>query len=392
MNILNRSVQYFESCLPTVVVGLFVGGGLLFQTGCSPQAAANAGMGAPRLPSVTVAPVESREVVEYQEFTGRVDAIESVEVRARVSGHLQEVRFQAGQRVEKGDVLFVIDPRWHQAAFAAAEAESKRAHSKLENAKREAARAEQLLLEKAISTEETEGRRSKLSEATAASAVADATLNSARLDLEFTEVRAPISGKISRALVTVGNYVSGVAGANTVLTTIVSTDPVYVYADVDEAALLKLNRLQKEGQLPLADGKVPVRVGLSDEVGFPTGGVIESLDNRLDPNTGSILLRAVVPNPEGRFVPGLFARLQVPASPRRPVALIQESAIGTDQSQKFVLTLSSSNTVDYRPIQIGPVLDGKRIVRNGLAPGEKVVVNGLMRVRPGMPVEAQLAQ
>jgi RND family efflux transporter MFP subunit len=203
-------------------------------------------------------------------------------------------------------------------------------------------------------------------------------------------VRAPIDGRVSRELVTVGNYVSGLAGAATLLTTIVSVDPIYVYADVDENSLLKFSALARAKKLASdGDGKIPVELELADEDSFPHKGHIESFDNKLDPQTGSILLRAVFPNPEGRIVPGLFARIRVPLSERYPALLVEERAIGTDQAQKFVLTLTETNTVAYRPVKLGPAIDGRRIVRSGLQPGEQIVVNGLQRVRPGMLVTPQ---
>ncbi len=355
----------------------------LIAGGCKPHAVAPM----PPPPAVTVAPVEQRELVEYNEFTGRLDAVETVEVRPRVSGHIREVRFQSGQLVKKGDVLFVIDPRWHQAEFDRTAAELVRAQSKLNTAEREANRAKELLLEKAISIEESEQRNSKLSEARGGLAAAKAANDTAKLDLEFTEVRAPIDGRVSRAWMTVGNYISGGPGMNTVLTTIVSVDPIYAYADVDEATLLKFQHLQEK--ITNGDGRVAVEMGLADEDGFPHQGFIESFDNRLDPATGSILLRTVFPNRDGRLLPGLFARVRVPGSERKPTLLVSDRAIGTDQSQKFVLTLSATNTVEYRPVKIGPVVEGKRVIREGLQPGEQVVVNGLQRVRPGMPVTPQ---
>ncbi len=340
-------------------------------------------------PTVTVAPVESREIIEHEEFTGRFDAVESVEIRPRVSGYIQEVRFQSGQLVQKGDVLFVIDPRWNQTAFDSTAAELNRAQSRLGNVEREAKRAEQLLLKNAISVEEVEARKSKLSEARAQEMAAKAAHENARLDLEYTEVKSPISGRVSRALITAGNFVSGTSGFNSLLTTVVSLDPIYVYADVDEASFLKISRLRREGRLGSTNGPIQVEVGLGDETGFPTLGEVESFDNRVDGNTGSIVVRVRVPNPEGRFLPGLFARLRVPSSASKPTVMIAESAIGTDQSQKFVLTLTSSNTVAYRAVKLGPTIGGKRVVREGLKEGELVVVNGLVRVQPGMPVQPE---
>jgi RND family efflux transporter MFP subunit len=345
---------------------------------------------APSAPQVTVAPVQQEEVVEWSEFTGRTEAVEMVEVRPRVSGHIQEVRFQSGGLVKKGEVLFVIDPRWHEAELARREAEYDQAKVRLANAEREAGRTEQLLDKKAISTEEAESRQSKFFEAKAALLAAEAARNTAKLDLEFTQIRSPIDGRVSRALVTAGNYVSGVAGMTTLMTTIVSVDPIYVYADVDENSLLKFNALSRTKSLASnGDGKIPVEFELADEEGFPHRGHIESFDNQLNPQTGSILLRAIFSNPDGRILPGLFARIRIPASEKHPVLLIDERAIGTDQAQKFVLTLSATNTVEYRPITLGPTLNGKRIVRAGLQSGEQIVVNGLQRVRPGMPVVAQ---
>jgi RND family efflux transporter MFP subunit len=367
-----KSIPFFVAVLAVLSV-----------TGCKPKTAAAPGA-PPPAPAVTVARVEQRELTEFDELTGRVEAVESVEVRPRVSGHILEVRFQSGQWVKKGDVLFVIDPRWQKAEFERTSAEVLRAKAKLATTEREALRAKELLTDKAISVEESEQRNSKFSEARAALAATQAALDTAKLDLEFTEIRAPIDGRVSRAWVTAGNYVSGGPGMNSVLTTVVSVNPIYVYADMDEATLLKFQRLHPK--LANADGRVPVRMALTDEEGFPHEGTIESFDNRLDPATGSILLRTVFPNPDGRLLPGLFARVRVPGSERKPTLLISDRAIGTDQSQKFVLILSATNTVEYRPVKIGPLVEGKRVIRSGLNSGEQVVVNGLQRVRPGMPV------
>ena len=358
-------------------------------TGCKP---AQAKQGAMHPPSVTVAHVEQQELVEWDEFTGRTEAVEAVEVRPRVSGHIQEVRFQSGQLVKKGDVLFVIDPRWHKAEFDKRQAEYEQSKVRLENAEREAKRTEHLLANRAISTEEGDARIARFQEAKAALLAAQAARDSAKLDFEHTEIRSPIDGRVSRELKTVGNYVSGVAGMTTLLTTIVSVDPIYVYADMDENSLLKFNALSQAKKLNgNGKGTVPVELQLADEEGYPQRGHIESFDNRVDANTGSILLRAVFPNPDGRIVPGLFARIRVPLSERYAALLVDEKAIGTDQGQKFVLTLSPTNTVVYRPVKLGPAVDGKRIIRSGLSAGEQIVVAGLQRVRPGMPVVPETA-
>src|SRR2546423_2678786 len=365
---------------------LSLGALVALSTGCGPGSVQQH----PPPPSVTVASAEGKEIVEWDEFTGRIEAVESVDVRPRVSGYIETVRFQSGQLVKKGEVLFVIDPRWHQAEFDRRQAEFEQARVRLENARREADRTPQLLANKAISTEESDARQARYQEAKAALQAAQAALDSSKLDLEYTQVRAPIDGRVSRALLTEGNYVSGIAGAASLLTTIVSVDPVYVYADVDENSLLKFNQLAQAKKLETnGDGKIPVELQLADEAEFTHRGYIESFDNRLNPETGSILLRAVFPNPDSRIVPGLFARIRVPLSQRYPALLVEERAIGTDQAQKFVLTLTATNTVEYRPVSLGPLIEGKRIVRSGLEPNEKIVVNGLARVRPGMPVAPQ---
>jgi RND family efflux transporter MFP subunit len=350
----------------------------------------NAAPPPPPPPAVTVAPVEQRELVEWDEFTGRTEPVESVEIRPRVSGYIQEVRFQSGQLVKKGDVLFVIDPRWHQAAFDRLEAEAELAGVQSENAKREADRAAQLLATKAISTEEGDARVARFQEAKAALLAAQAARDSAKLDLDYTQVRAPIDGRVSRALLTEGNYVSGEASATSLLTTLVSVNPVYVYADIDEDSLLKFNGLAQAKKIETnGDGKIPIELQLADETDFPHHGYIESFDNRVDPNTGSILLRAVFSNDDGRIMPGLFARIRVPLSERYPALLVTERAIGTDQAQKYVLTVTTTNTVAYQAVTLGPAVDGKRIVRSGLRAGEEIIVNGIEHVRPGMPVTPQ---
>lgn len=331
--------------------------------------------GSPPPPKVTVAPVEERLITEYEELTGRVDAAETVDLRARVSGHLEAVHFQAGQFVKQGDVLFTIDARWYRAQFDLAKARA-------EVAEREAKRATGLLAAAAISSEEADARIARAAEARA-------VLATAQLDLEHTDVRAPIAGRISRALVTPGNLVSGAPGSATLLTTIVSQGAAFVYADLDESTLLKFNRLVRQGRLANTDGRIPVELQLADETNFPRHGFIESTDNRLNPATGSLALRLVFANDDGALMPGLFARVRVPISAPQPALLISDRAVGTDQSQKFVFAIGANNTVVYRSVKLGSSIDGKRVVRDGLKPGDQIVVNGLQRVRPGAVVQPQ---
>ena len=363
---------------------------ILLLGGCNEKTAEGGKQSAP--PAVTIATVQQQEVTEWSEFTGRTDAVEAVEVRPRVSGHIQEVRFQSGQLVKKGDVLFVIDPRWYKAEFDRREADYEQAKAHLANADRQAQRTARLLATKTVSTEDNDTSDSQDQEAKAAVESAAALMESARLDLEYTEVRAPVDGRVSRALLTEGNYVSGIAGAATLLTTLVSVDPVYVYADVDESSLLSFNALSRTRQAANGNGddaKIPVELELEDEEGYPHRGYIESFDNRVDPNTGTIVLRAIFANPDGRIVPGLFARIRVSAGGKHEAFLVDESAIGTDQAQKFVLILDDKNKVEYRQVKLGPVIDGKRVVRSGLQAGDKIVVNGLQRARPGSEVTPQ---
>jgi multidrug efflux system membrane fusion protein len=335
---------------------------------------------------VTVAPVEERLVTEFEEITGRVDSAETVELRARVSGHLETVHFQAGQIVAKGDVLFSIDPRWHRAQFELARAQAEQARARADVAEREAKRAGDLLTASAISSEEAEAKRSRAIETRAAVASAEAAFAIAKLDLEHTEVRAPIGGRVSRALVTPGNLVSGNAGNSTLLTTIVSTGEAFVYADLDETTVLKFQRLQRENRLVTQNGRVPVELQLADESGYPRRGYIESTDNRLSAATGSLALRLVFSNTDGALIPGLFARVRIPVSAPQRALLISDRAVGTDQSQKYVFAVGENNTVVYRSVKLGASIEGKRIVRDGLQAGDQVVVNGLQRVRPGMTV------
>ncbi len=366
---------------------------LLALAGCSRGTSSTSAAGPAPAAVVTVAPPEAREYTPTETLTGRIDAVDSVEIRARVSGYLGEVRFQAGQLVKKGDVLFVIDPRPFKAAQQRAEADLETARIRLALAERENARADQMLKTRAISTEEADLRKTRIGESKAAVSSAEAALATANLNVEYAEVRSPIDGRVSRALVTPGNNVSGVDGATTLLTTVVSVDPVYAYADLDESILLRINRLRSEKKLPLdAEGRIRVRLGLADEEGFPHEGFVESLDNRLDPATGSLVLRATFTNTDQRFLPGLFVRLSIPSGSAGTALFVPDAVIGTEQSLKFAYTVSASNTVEKHFVTLGPLVNGQRVIVAGLKPDDRVIVNGGLRVMfPGQPVAPETA-
>jgi RND family efflux transporter MFP subunit len=355
---------------------------LMVLEGCARNEAAE--VKAPPLPQVSVAGVISRQITEFDEFTGRFEAVERVEIRPRVSGYIASVNFTEGSDVKKGDVLFVIDPRPYQAERDRAQAQLAQARSQLTLAKSERDRATSLLAQHAISQEEFDTRTAGREQAEANVAAAQAALDSAALNLNFTRVTAPITGRISRALVTSGNLVTS---GQTLLTTLVSLDPIYVSFDGDEQVYLKYSKLAHlRGP---AEGGNPVRVGLADESGYPHQGVMVFLDNALDPATGTIRSRARLDNHEQLFTPGLFARVQLLGNRKHDAVLINDSAVGTDQTVRYVLVVAAGNKVEYRPVELGPVIDGLRVVQSGLKPGETIVVNGLQRVRPGAQIQPQ---
>jgi len=333
---------------------------------------------------VTVAPAVARQVSDWDEFSGHFESVDAVEIRPRVSGFVQRVAFAEGAIVRRGDPLFYIDARPYQADAARAEAQLEQARTRLQLALGERERAERLVATQAISREELDSRTSSKAEGDAAVRAAEAALETAKLNLEWTVVRAPITGRVSRAAVTPGNLVQAGPPSATLLTTIVSLDPIYVYFDSDEQAYLKyVNAMRGRG------AELPVYVGLTNENGFPHRGKLDFVDNRLDPGAGTIRVRAVIPNPSQLFVPGLFARVKLVGTDQHAVTLIQDQAVGTDQDRKFVLVLKPDSSVDYRPVTLGRLIDGLRVVNSGLTPGEDVVINGLLRVRPGMKVLAK---
>jgi multidrug efflux system membrane fusion protein len=342
----------------------------------------------PPAPAVTVADVTGRDITEWDEFTGRFEAVDAVEIRPRVSGYLRRVLFAEGKEVRKGEVLFEIDPRPYEADLAGAEAELERARSGAALAAREVERAQRLVTVQAISREEYDARVSAAAQGGSSVRAAEAAVAMARLNLEWTRVRAPISGRVSNAMVTEGNLVQAGPPGATLLTTVVSLDPIYVYFDSDEQTFLKYGALARAGLRQSSHvAQTPVHLGLANENGgFPHRGYVDFLDNQLDSRSGTIRTRAVFSNRDRLFTPGLFARLKLVGSGRYRATLILDRAIGTDQDKKFVLIVKPDSTVDYRPIQIGRLVDGLRIVTGGLVPGDRIVINGLQRVRPGMKV------
>ena len=339
-------------------------------------------------PEVDVAKPIVREVIEWDEFTGRLAAIDTVEVRPRVSGYLESVHFREGQIVKKGDLLFVIDPRPFRAVLAAAEADVAGAQSRLELARNDLQRSENLVRTGAVSAEDFDRRSKAAVEAQASLDSAKARLDQAKLDVEFTEVRAPINGRTSNYAVTIGNLVSGGAASQaTLLTTIVSLDPIHCYIDASEQEYLKYTRLAESGSRPSSRDKPnPVRVALVDEDDFRHEGTMDFVDNRIDPFTGTMRGRAVLNNPDGTLVPGLFVRLRLIGETRAGAVLVPDEAIGTDQSNRIVYVVDEKNTVTLRTVKLGRLIDGLRVIRSGLKGEERIIVRGLQRARPGATV------
>ncbi len=342
---------------------------------------------APSPPEVMVAEVLSQKITDWDEYSGRFQAIDTVEVRPRVSGYIDRVLFREGQAVKQGETLIVIDPRPYQADFDRAKAGLELAKAQRELATLEAERVHKLKDSGAVSQEELDERVSALHQQEASVAAAQAAFNAAALNLSFTTVQAPVGGVASRAEVTRGNLVTGGNNGGTLLTTIVSTDPMYVYFEGDEHAYLRYQELSRSGARQSSrDYANPVRVGLANEEGFPHEGRMDFVDNQLNVRTGTIRARAILDNKEGRFTPGMFARVQLLGIGEREAVLIEERAIGTDQTQTFVLVLGADNKVEYRPVELGRGIQSLRIVNKGLQAGEIIVVNGLQRVRPGTQV------
>ena len=338
---------------------------------------------APSAPAVSVAKVLQQPVNEWDEFTGRLEAPETVRIRPRVSGQIDQVAFTEGALVRKGDLLFQIDPRPFQAEVHRLEAQLQQARAEAQRSDNEAQRGERLRASNAISAELADSRTTAAQAARAGVAAIQAQLDLARLNLSFTRVTAPITGRVSRAEITAGNLVTADVSD---LTSVVSTDKVYAYFDADERAFLKYKQLARDG----ARGQTtPVYLGLSNEDGNPHLGQMNFVDNQVDPQTGTIRGRAVFDNSQGEYTPGLYARLKLVGSGTYSAVLIKDEAVGTDLGKKFVLVMDAENKATYRTVELGPKIEGLRIVRSGLQKDDRIVVNGLQRVRPGATVAPQ---
>jgi multidrug efflux system membrane fusion protein len=363
---------------PLIVALAAVGLAAATLAGCS-DATGKAAPAAAEGPPVSAATVVEKAVAETQEFSGRLEAIDVVAIRTRVSGFITAVNFKPGSEVKKGDVLFEIDRRPFQAEADRAEAAANAARARADLARLELTRAEKLLGDKAIAQREFDERAAGQKELDASARAAGAQAEAAKLNLSYTRVIAPIDGRVSKAEITLGNLVDPTA----VLTSVVSLDRIYASFDGDEGTYLRVAK-RAHGGAPLS-----VRVGLANEDGFPHEGKLEFVDNQLDTRTGSVRLRAVFANEDRGMAPGLFARVQIGGGDERRALLIADRAVGTDQSYKFVYVVDAQGKAERREVRLGPVADGLRVVRDGLKPGEKIIVNGLQRVKAGAPIKAE---
>jgi multidrug efflux system membrane fusion protein len=367
---MNKKILY------AVAAGAAVAVSAVWLGGTQPIRAADK----PMTPEVTVAQVVVRPVDDADRFTGRLQAVDTIAIRPRVSGYVDSVEFTEGALVKKGQLLFRIDPRPYQAEVDRLAANLAQSRSELTLAQANAARSERLLDQHAVSKEEAEREQTAAQSARSQVASTGAALEAARLNREFTEVRAPVDGRVSNALITQGNLVT----SSDVLTTVVSVNPVYAYFDVDEQSFLKIERLRRErGHAP------DVAMGLANEDGYPHAGHIDFVDNQLRTGSGTIRLRAVFDNAAQPFTPGLYARIQLRSTDGRPRALIDDRAVGTDLGNKFVYVVDKNHKIEYRRVETGPLVDGLRVVDDGLSASDIIVVSGLQHVRPGVEVSAK---
>ncbi|MBE0532619.1 MAG: efflux RND transporter periplasmic adaptor subunit [Rhodospirillales bacterium] len=337
---------------------------------------------------VSVAVVESRDIVPWEEFSGRLEAVERVEVRSRVAGQIQALHFREGGLVRQGDLLVTIDPAPFAAEVARAEAQKASAEARMAFTKREYERARELSGSGTIPVRELDSRTNAYSEAQASLRATQAALETARLNLGYTQIRAAVSGRVGRAEVTVGNLVAAGAGAP-VLTTLVSVDPIYASFDADEQVVMRALSVLRDGSGRLAVERVPVQMDAPAPGGAPVQGRVQMIDNVVDAGSGTVRVRAVFENDDGSLMPGQFVRLRMGRAKAEPVLLISERAVGTDQDKKYVMVVGDDNRAAYREVSLGATATGLRVVADGLKAGERIVVNGLQRLRPGALVAPQ---
>lgn len=352
------------------------------------QSAPTSQAGPPKPPEVIVEMPVTAEVVDYEDFTGRAVGTRMIDIRARVTGYLDKINFKEleGRDVEKGAVLFEIDPRPYQAEVTRAQANLNQALAHQRRVELDYQRIAKLVESNTVSREAFDLASGERAEGLAAIEIAKSTLASAKLNLSFTKVMAPVSGRVSRTMVDAGNVVKA---DDTILTNIVAIDPIYVYFDIDERTLLRLRRYTEEGRTEGEHG-VKVLMGLADEEDYPHVGTVNFLDNKLDPSTGTLQVRGIFQNPKHILSPGLFVRVRLPIGEPYQSIMVAEAALGTDQGQKFVYVVDADNKAQYRRVEVGKLQNGRRAILQGLAADERVVVSGLQRVRPGAAVDPKL--
>jgi RND family efflux transporter MFP subunit len=370
-----------------------VAGSFFFLAGCGQR---NSELPKQPPPEVTIAKPVSREVTDYFEFPGQTEAVGEVEVRARVTGYLMKVNFVDGQDVKKGDMLYEIDPRPYQAALDRAKGDLVRLSALADKAKADLTRSERLRPSGAISQDEYDQNVANLAVHKASILSAEAAIRDAQLNLDFAKITSPIDGRVSRTRITEGNLVQPGTGDAAVLTTVVTTNPIYVYFNVDEQVLLQYQEMAlKTGQelhpSVLKDLRLPVEIGMANEDGFPHAGILDFADNKIDRNTGTLRARGIFENANEYLTPGLFVRVRTPFGVPHQALLVSDRAIGTDQRQKYLLTVNQDDVVEYRRVKVGRLLDGMRVIESGLKADDLVVVNGLQRARPGSKVQPKAA-
>ena len=364
---------------------LATAGGFLVSTSNDRAKADSAAAATPAATAVSVANVTERDTAIWDEFSGRLEAIEQVEVRSRVAGAIQEIRFREGAMVQKDDILVVIDPALYAAEVARADAQVAAAQARLVFTKSDYERGQQLTGSNTISQRDQDNRINAYREAEANLKAAQATLKTAQLNLGYTEVRAPVTGRVGKREITVGNLIAAGPGSP-LLTTIVSTSPIYASFNADEQIVLRaLNALGDDASASKT-GRIPVKMGTATSNGLPFEGHMQLIDNQVDARSGTVRVRAIFDNKDGRLIPGQFVRLQMGQPKTERAMMINERAVGTDQNKKYVMVVNKENKAEYREVALGVAVDGLRVVTSGLKPGEQIVVKGLQRIRPGSPV------